>query len=276
MTRAVKKCAASVTGLLLVLVLSWQSHGVIIRHDVPPDDYEVRAVDYPAVFFLERQGSRKICVATVIHRRWALTAAHCTEETMVEETVRQGRRFGVEVGGQAREIELVIKHPEYDQSSASDVDLALLRFRDTSAIPRPLALQESRDELGQEVMLLGWGYFGVGTQGRQYDDGRFRRARNRITVADRYLRFRFDDPRQHNSDALALEGVPGLGDSGGPALIRSDLGLQLAGIAVGEVKGEDFSEETQGKYGAVAVYERISTHLRWIEEVVGSDYPFDS
>ena len=195
---------------------------------------------------------------------------------MLEETVDLGRRFAVEVGGQVREVDLVIKHPDYDQNSPDDVDLALLRFRTPSNLPRPVPLQEQSDELGREVTLLGWGYFGLGTMGRQYDDGRLRRATNRITVAARYLRFVFDDPRDSVTETLALEGVPGLGDSGGPALIETATGLRLAGVAVGQIKGADFSEETQGKYGAEAIYERVSAHLDWIEEVVGSKLPFDS
>jgi secreted trypsin-like serine protease len=70
--------------------------------------------------------------------------------------------------------------------------------------------------------------------------------------------------------------MPGLGDSGGPALIETDTGYRLAGIAVGEVRGEDFSEETQGKYGSVAIYERVTQHIEWIETVIGSKAPFDS
>jgi len=261
-------CAAALTSI--------GSQAIIVRHDVQSTDYEVRSIEYPAVFFLERQGSRKVCVATVIHPRWALTAAHCTEETMLEETVAADRRFGVQVGGKAREIDLVIKHPLYDQQSASDVDLALLRFRESSNTPRPINLQQGRDELGAEVALVGWGYFGLGTLGRQYDDGRKRRASNRISTAQRYLRFVFDDPRDPESTSLPLEGMPSLGDSGGPALIETELGASLAGIAVGQIQGEDYQEETQGKYGAIAVYERVSSHIDWIEEVVGEEVPFGS
>ena len=263
-------------GLLLTPLLGSVSHAIIVRHDVQSTDYEIRGIDYPAVFFLEQQGSRKICVATVIHERWALTAAHCTEETMVEETVSAGRRFGVMVGGKDREIDLVIKHPLYDQQSSTDVDLALLRFRTESNTPRPVSLQQEATELGEQVTLIGWGYFGLGTLGRQYDDGRLRRATNRISVANRYLRFEFDDPRNQLSESLPLEGMPSLGDSGGPALIESELGAKLAGIAVGQIQGENFQEETQGQYGATAVYERISSHIDWIEEVVGAEVPFGS
>ncbi len=266
----------SLLALLTIALLSLTSHAIIVRHDVLSTDYEISRTDYPAVFFLERQGSRKICVATVIHPQWALTAAHCTEETMLEETVQTGRRFGVSVGGENREIDAVIKHPLYDQESSSDVDLALLRFRKPSATPRPLPLQQKPNELGAVVTIVGWGYFGLGTLGRQYDDGRMRKATNRITTAQRYLRFVFDDPRNGSDESLPLEGSPSLGDSGGPALIDSELGPHLAGIAVGQIQGADYSEETQGRYGAVAIYERISSHIDWIEEVVGSEVPFDS
>jgi secreted trypsin-like serine protease len=262
--------------ILLSFSLLPVSHGIIVRHDVASGDYEVRAIDYPSVFFLERQGNRKVCVATVIHPQWALTAAHCAEETLLDDTVAAGRRFAVDVANRNREIDLVIKHPDYDQQSASDIDLALLRFRNPSPSPRPVPLQTSNTELGEIVTLVGWGYFGIGTLGRQYDDGRMRRANNRVTVAERYLRFEFDDPRDRDLESLSLEGVPGLGDSGGPAFIENASGLALAGIAVGQIKGSDFSEETQGKYGAIAIYERVSRHIDWIETVVGSKLPFGS
>ena len=268
-----------VSRLLLLLVLfgtALVSEAIIIRHDVGSGDYLVKQIDYPAVFFLELQGGRRVCVATVIHRRWAITAAHCSEETMLGETVAQGRRFGVRVGDRVREIDFVATHPDYDQNSAADVDLALLRFVEESAVPRPLPLYSERNEMGQVARLLGWGYFGLGTTGRQYDDGRLRLAENRITETARRLRLVFDDPREPGSDSLALEGTLGLGDSGGPALLETRAGLALAGVAIGEVRDATYSEETQGRYGAVAVYERISQHLDWIEAIVGSPLPFDS
>lgn len=261
----------------LLFGLAWStSQAIIIRHDVGSSAYEVAASDYPAVFFLERQGSRKVCAATVIHQRWAITAAHCLQETMLAETLAADRRFGVDVGNRQREIDLAIVHPDFDMTASTDVDLALLRFASASQIPRPLPLYLQDDEIDQVASLLGWGYFGLGTTGRQYDDGRLRLAQNRIAVSDRRLRMVFDDPRQASSDSLALEGSLGLGDSGGPALLTTASGPAVAGVAVGEVRASDYSEETQGRYGAVIVYERISFHLDWIATVIGSPPPFDS
>lgn len=268
--------ASRLGSCLLCVSLIFNSSAIIIRHDVGPGRYEVRESDYPSVFFLEQQGNRKICAATVIHQRWALTAAHCVEQTLLGNTLENGRDFAVRVGGQLREIDAVIIHPEFNMELAGDVDLALLRFKNPSTTPRAMPLYLKELEVGSLVSLLGWGYFGLGTTGRQYNDGSLRLAMNRVTDAARRFRIRFDDPRESTSQTLALEGVPGLGDSGGPALIENENGLFLVGITVGEVEADGFSEETQGKYGAVAVYETVAMQLDWIETVVGSSAPFDS
>ena len=252
------------------------SSAIIIRHDVGPARYEVRESSYPSVFFLEQQGNRKVCAATVIHQQWALTAAHCVEQTLLGNTLANGRDFAVLVGGQDREIDAVIIHPEFDIENAADVDLALLRFKQASTTPRAMPLHLQELEPDSIVTLLGWGYFGLGTTGRQYNDGSLRLARNRITDVDRRFKIRFDDPRDRASQALPLEGVPSLGDSGGPALLENDNGLFLIGITVGEVTVNGFSEETQGEYGAIAIYEIVALQLDWIETVIGSSAPFDS
>ena len=252
------------------------SSAIIIRHDVGPVRYEVRESSYPSVFFLEQQGNRKVCAATVIHQQWALTAAHCVEQTLLGNTLANGRDFAVLVGGQDREIDAVIIHPEFDLENAADVDLALLRFKQASTTPRAMPLHLQELEPDSIVTLLGWGYFGLGTTGRQYNDGSLRLARNRITDVDRRFKIRFDDPRDRASQALPLEGVPSLGDSGGPALLENDNGLFLIGITVGEVTVNGFSEETQGEYGAIAIYEIVALQLDWIETVIGSSAPFDS
>lgn len=276
MTNILKFAGLKLLLCLLAALTVSASTAIIIRHDVGPARYEVAASSYPAVFFLEQQGNRKVCAATVVHRQWALTAAHCVAETLLGDTLANGRDFGVRVAGQIREIDAVIIHPEFDIDSSADVDLALLRFKRASAVPRPIPIRLREVELGATVSLLGWGYFGLGTTGRQYNDGTLRLATNRITEVGPRFRIEFDDPRTAGSLALPLEGMPGLGDSGGPALLVGENGTHLVGITVGEVEGIDFTEETQGKYGAIAVYESVLQHIDWIETVIGALAPFDS
>ncbi len=96
-------------------------------------------------------------------------------------------------------------------------------------------------------------------------------ARNTIDTTNHRLRFSFDDPRPADSQAIDLEGLPGLGDSGGPALLATELGWQVAGIAIGELQREGELLHRQGMYGAVGVYERLSLHADWIEEIIRAD-----
>ena len=254
--------------VLLVLSCTGSVYGIIIRHDIGQSAYDTRSIDYPAVFFLERQGARKMCVATLIAQQWAVTAAHCTEETSLGVVTEQGGTFSVEVAGQPREIDLVVKHPRYQQGAVDDVDLALIRFEAPLASPRPVPLNTAKNELSQVVTIVGWGYFGVGTLGRQYADGRMRHGTNRISHSGRYLRTVFDDPREVSTESLPTEGTLALGDSGGPALLVTESGFRLAGVAVGQLSGTNYKEETQGCYGAIAIYERVSSHLAWIESVI--------
>ncbi len=253
---------------MLLFSVTQSGSAIIIRHDKGPDSYRISEVEFPAVFYLEQQNRRKLCVATLIHPRWAITAAHCLAETGLGAAVAQGNSYLVRVAGQQRPIDAVVVHPEYNAGSINEVDMALLRFSQELPFPQPLALQTTPVNVGDIVTLLGWGYFGLGTTGRQSSDGEFRRAQNRISRSDQRLEIIFNDPRILSEEVLELEGMPGLGDSGGPALLATSSGFALVGTAIGELMGDDFDEETQGKYGAVAVYENITRHIVWIEQVI--------
>ena len=265
MNKIWQKLALIIAGLP---VFAWlpDAAAIIIRHDVNSRDHEVPSSDFPAVFFLEQRGGDRICAATMIHPRWAITAAHCAHETVLLQTLSGGEAFPVRVARRNRRIESVTLHPDYDANATASTDLALLRF--VEAQPGPMIpLQTGSDESDQIATLVGWGFSGWGTTGREFSDGRIRMAVNRIEAAGERLQMRFDDPRLPDSNALPMEGTPGLWDSGGPALIGGPGAYRLAGVAVGEIEGERFSEETQGQYGAIAVYERISLHLDWIRQI---------
>lgn len=255
--------------LLLALLPAAASFGIVIRHDKSDFRYRVEAADYPQLFFLHTRFGHKVCVATLISPRWALTAAHCAQQTPLLETFANHEDFPLVIAGQSYRVENLVLHPDFDTGDEmKNTDLALIGLdRDVAGVT-PAGLYRDRDEANRVFELLGWGFTGIGTLGMSSNDGNFRRAENRVVKAGQWLEFLFDDPRAPHSQALALEGVPGLGDSGGPALLETDDGLVLAGIAVGELE-EGKSPEHQGLYGTVQLYERVSSHLDWIDDVIG-------
>lgn len=266
-----KRCSPSLkllTVILLAVMPFSASHGIIIRHDKADSGYRVDEKHYPQLFFLHTRFNNKVCVATLIASRWAITAAHCTRQTPLLEQVSRHEKFSLEIAGINYDADRVVLHPMADTGDElQDVDLALIHLtREVTSII-PARLNRESNEMGQVFSLLGWGYSGIGTRGLQSNDGRFRRAENRVSTAGQWLEFRFDDPRESGSQALELEGIPGLGDSGSPALLETDQGFIVVGIAVGELE-EGAAPDYQGLYGTTQLYERISSHLGWIESVI--------
>lgn len=254
----------------LIWVAAAPVHAIVIRHDTGYNRYLASETDYPAVFPLDIRDQRKICVATLITERWAISAAHCAQETALLESLRTGQPYSVQIAGETRLIAEVHFHPAWTgvsgpQLSGDEVDLMLLRLHEPVSGIQPVSLYRDNKEMGQLVTFLGWGYSGVGSTGIRVDDGRLRFARNTVAEADVWLRFVFNDPAPVDSLAVDFEGIPGLGDSGGPALLWGSEVPVLLGVAVGELSSAE--RQRQGLYGAVVIYERLSRHLKWIDSV---------
>lgn len=128
----------------------------------------------------------------------------------------------------------------------------------------PLPIYREADERGREILIPGWGGTGNGLKGLGSEDGLFRVAENRIDAArDGFLIFQFDDPRSGTGRALALEGISGPGDSGGPVLIMTPSGLKVAGIG----SAQRTYGRAEGLYSADEYYVRVSDHAAWIDSV---------
>lgn len=259
-----------ISGLLSVLAAPAQA--IVVRHDTGYTRYIASEAEYPAVFPLEQQAQRKVCVATLIAPQWALTAAHCVTETSLQATLDRGQTYAVQIARSTHQVEAVMTHPRWTGTATQvldqqQIDLALLRLSAPVEGVEPVALYRGQSEMDKIMTFLGWGYTGIGTTGISVDDGRLRFARNTVMQADARLRFEFSNPAVLGSAAVEFEGIPGLGDSGGPALYDDGAQTLLAGIAIGELS-DTSTKRRAGRYGAVVVYERISQHLDWIDSAL--------
>lgn len=220
------------------------SSAIVVRHDIPDAAYLTRQSEYPSVFALYRtEAGHKDCIATLISPKFAVTAAHCArEKSLLSASAPDGPGFEVTIAGQPARIDSVFHHPGNGTDPAPDI--ALLRLAETVTHVASIPLYRGEDEVGQVVVMPGWGGTGNGNTGLTNEDGLFRVAENRVDESDdEWLSWRFDAPG--DSHALTLEGISGMGDSGGPALIRTAGGWQIAGVS----SGQDTKDGPEGLYG---------------------------
>lgn len=249
----------AVSALIGALAASLPAAAIVIRHDRESSAYEQSETAYPAVFALYRtRAGHRDCVATLVAPQWAITAAHCTQEDRLTNALA-GEGFRVELMGHARMIDRVERH--------ESADIALLHLSRPVTGVEPIALYRFEDERGRTVVMPGWGGYGNGTEGLGTEDGLFRVAENIVDAAnDGWLIWRFDDPRSAIGNALALEGISGPGDSGGPALIATPRGYSIAGVSS---RQRSFGRP-EGVYGAEEYFVRVSQYLPWIDATISA------
>jgi hypothetical protein len=234
---------------------------MIIRHDCSDRQSLVDPSKWPAITgFFRGHGA-----ASLIAPRWLLTAAH------VARHIPTDRRTFVELREQQYAVARVIPHPNWQDTCEQEdddivgdtVDLAVVELESPVEDVRPFYLYTDFDESGQEVLLLGAGQYGNGLVGARGYDRQLRRVTNIVDDSDAYwLKMRFDAP----PGGTALEGVCGLGDSGGPALIQRDSQLLLAGVSSWQHQGG----RPLGLYGCIEHYARVSCYVDWIREICDS------
>jgi hypothetical protein len=211
----------------------------------------------------------------------------------------QGMEEDVTIAGVGRKVERVIKYPGYkrlpdklakEALASGDIskvwaflgasnDIALVELASPVTDVTPVHLYRGNNEVGMTVELVGRGATGNGSKGQDPHGphrGVLRRAFNVIAGADdRYVWYRFDPP----PSALALEGVMGSGDSGGPLLIGAGSSRQLVGLASWSKypPGHPFLSKwkpgrpfVEGLYGVDAYAVRISSYIQWIEGVMSA------
>lgn len=233
---------------ILVVLLGIDTVPIIRRADRPDSAYRAMGEKYPAVGRFGRIGD-----GTLIAPRWVVTAAHVARAV-------QRRGAGFEIGGRTYVVRRVVLHPDWREMEAHDVGLVELGEAVTGVAP--LALYRGANQRGQIAVLVGHGAAGTGDARARAEDGLVRGATSLTDSVDgSWLYFSFDAP----PGGSELEGAPGPGDSGGPAIIMVGRAALVAGISSAGYDGA----QGPGSYGAVDVFTRISTHAAWIDSVMG-------
>lgn len=238
---------------LLLLICTSIADAIVIRDDVPDQQYRIAAADFPALADLPGEGH-----GVLIAPKWVVTAAHA---------VRPALDY-VDIGGEQRAVRRVVIHPGYRQPPQAMVDAALksgdwAAFFEFMADTDDIALVELAEPvgdiapvalyrgaaLGKTVRIIGRGRTGTGAEGHGlHGQNRveLRQGYNRIDRDDgRWIAYTFDAP----PDALPLEATGGSGDSGGPMLIAVGDAWQLAGVAAWKRGVVEGTQVRPGKFG---------------------------
>lgn len=211
------------------------------------------------------------CGATLIDRRWVLTAAHCVDpELGITPTGKV--RIGSEqrkTGGTVRDIDKVVIHPGYEQgeetapgrTAPNENDLALVRL-DRPVAQRPLHIAKKAGPVGTPTRVLG---FGTTVDTGDLDKVRFPERLQELDTRRGSEAECFG--RAGDTRLCTVSPKPGamacFGDSGGPQLQRAKGGRwELIGATSG-----DGDWNTQCSTGP-GLYSNVPAYKGWIAKTI--------
>lgn len=243
---------------LFLLSLTWfLCNALIIRDDVSDQAY----ID------LGKKGFESLAVfedgnGTLIDEQWVLTARHIADD--------QKPGSNVTINGTDYKVEKIVLYPQKPTEELfSRIDLGLIKLTQKVTGSRPVSYMKKSPKKGNLLFLAGNGDVGNGKTGPTKKDKKIRVATNTLdSIQGHFISFAFDAPS--SGKATNLEGVPGPGDSGGPAFIKEGGTLVLAGVSSFEI-AENMQQ--QGRYGVRNFYPNVSLFVDWIASTIkGEQY----
>jgi hypothetical protein len=265
------------------------SQAVIIRPDVPDQNYVKFGQQFPAVCRVMRKGAtfpirrngelRQVPLygsGTLIAPRWVLTAAHCVG---LAETLN-AHAYDVDFDGTKYELVRVVYPPGFEKKPFGP-DIALLELSAPVEGVGPIPIYVGRNELQKPMVLVGWGgtgTFATGILSGWEQAGQIPTRRAGVAEVVRIV----TQPNFHQlitrvrprGASLDLEACTWSGDSGGPLLFSTSTGTRIAGLvsrveAIGE---KDAITSVVTCYRSESGYVRVSAFARWIESVTNEDF----
>ncbi|MDA0345793.1 MAG: serine protease [Verrucomicrobia bacterium] len=236
--------------------------------------------EYPwmgALVFSSSEGNtRQFCGATAISPYWIMTAGHCVDDTITPENFKIV--FGTaDLENEATALvfypKTILIHPDYINNYTKDNDIALVQLREPlpDSITKIHLSSDPQLELpGTTARLVGWGLTNT--------DFRVPRDTLKLQQVDMNivsLEFanlpEYYDGRVHDNMITAGNFEPyyssGSGDSGGPLLSYNyelDRWEQI-GIS-------NFGAGCDKPENPISAYARVSTHLKWINDILQNDF----
>ncbi|XP_063076983.1 coagulation factor VII-like [Engraulis encrasicolus] len=117
--------------------------------------------------FYKKTGYRIKCGATLVTKTWLLTAAHCTQDVVVEKSLaRVGELSLSKPTGQEVQLKRLVRHPKFRTDKDAKLmynDVALVELAEEvkeSATVKPVKLASTGDHFNtqSECWVTGWGY----------------------------------------------------------------------------------------------------------------------
>ena len=197
-------------------------------------------ITHPAVgaIVLARSPTRGRCSATLITSQLVLTAAHCISSML--RTSLADQRFRIDVpqkpakpGDKNYRMELfkvrqIVRHPRYARAPSADYDLGLIvlqkKVPTTIATPIPINTKAMDPKLvGEKVRVVGYGYIQRRPRSVYPQDKHAADIPIFQVKANSFIHYDEKTPVDKRVSACH-------GDSGGPALLKVDGNLRVAGV----------------------------------------------